>query len=411
MNEAFVKQYAEFAVKVGVNPQKGQTLIIRAPIEGAFFARACAEAAYETGVREVVVHYNDERLGRIRMERTDVEVLEDVKPWIARSFLDYLESEGGACMLSIIASDPEIYKGLDTEKIDRASQAQRKASKEWREYTMANRAQWSIVAIPSPAWARKVFPETPEREAVAKLWDTIFDVCRVKDGDVVGAWRAHVAKMTAWRDRMNELCLESIHMTSANGTDLTVGLAEDHVWEGAQEKTDKGYPFIANIPTEEVFTAPHRLHVDGVVKATKPYVYNGSLIKDFSVTFKDGKVVDYSAGEGEELLGQLLDTDEGARHIGEIALVPASSPINRSGVLFYNTLFDENAACHIAFGKGYPGSVKGGTEMTVEELLEKGVNDSLVHEDIMVGAQDMKITGLTKTGETVLIFENGEWAF
>lgn len=411
MNETFVKQYAEFAVKVGVNPQKGQTLIIRAPIEGAFFARACAEAAYEMGVREVVVHYNDEKLSRIQMEHTAVEVLEDVKPWIERSFLDYIEGEGGACMLSIIARDPEIYKGLDMEKIDRASQAQRRASQNWRDYTMTSRIQWSIAAIPSPSWAKKVFPELPEGEAVEKLWDTIFDVCRVKDGDVVGAWRAHIAKMTAWRDRMNELKLQSIHLTSANGTDLTIGLAEDHIWEGAQEKTPEGYTFIANIPTEEVFTAPHRLHVDGVVKATKPYVYNGSLIKDFSVTFKDGKVVDYSAGEGENLLGQLLDTDEGARHIGEIALVPASSPINRSGVLFYNTLFDENAACHIAFGKGYPGTVKGGAAMTVPELLEKGVNDSLVHEDIMVGAPDMTITGLTQVGETVLIFENGEWAF
>jgi len=411
MNEAFVKQYAEFAVRVGVNPQPGQTLIIRAPIEGAFFARACAEAAYAAGVREVVVHYDDERLSRIRMEHTAVEVLEDVKPWLQRSFLDYIESESGACMLSIVARDPEIYKGLDMAKIDRANQAQRKASQPWRDYTMKSLIQWSIVAIPSITWAHRVFPELPEAEAVEKLWDTIFDVCRVKGGDVVGAWRAHIAQMTARRDRMNAFGLQSIHMTSANGTDLTVGLADGHIWEGAQERTPEGYTFIANIPTEEVFTAPHRLHVDGVVKATKPYVYNGSLIKDFSVTFKDGKVVAYSAGEGEALLGQLLDTDEGARHIGEIALVPASSPINQSGVLFYNTLFDENAACHIAFGKGYPGTVEGGITMTKEELLAKGVNDSLVHEDIMVGAQDMTITGLTKTGETVLIFENGEWAF
>lgn len=411
MNETFVKQYAEFAVRVGVNPQPGQTLIIRAPIEGAFFARACAQAAYAVGVREVVIHYNDEKFSRIKMEHTAVEVLEDVKPWIQRSFLDYLESDGGACMLSIVASDPEIYKGLDMAKIDRANQAQRKASQKWRDYTMKSKVQWSIAAIPSPAWAAKVFPGLPADEAVEKLWDAIFDVCRVKGGDVVNAWREHIAKMTARRDRMNAFGLQSIHMTSANGTDLTVGLADGHIWEGAQEHTPEGYTFIANIPTEEVFTAPHRLHVDGVVKGTKPYVYNGSLIQDFSVTFKDGKVVDYSAREGEELLGQLLDTDEGARHIGEIALVPASSPINQRGVLFYNTLFDENAACHIAFGKGYPGTVEGGTAMTVQELMEKGVNDSLVHEDVMVGAPDMTITGLTKTGETVTIFENGEWAF
>ena len=269
----------------------------------------------------------------------------------------------------------------------------------------------TIVAIPSAPWAQKVFPGVPAEQAQAQLWDAIFDVCRVKDGNVVEAWKAHVAKMTARRDRMNALGLESIRLQSANGTDLTIGLADGHVWEGAQSKTPEGYTFIANIPTEEVFTAPHRDRVDGVVKGTKPYVYNGNLIEGFSVTFKAGKVAAYTAERGEELLGQLLDTDEGARHIGEIALVPASSPINRRGILFYNTLFDENAACHIAFGKGYPGTVEGGTAMTKAGLLAHGVNDSIIHEDVMVGAPDMRITGRTRAGETVAIFENGEWAF
>ena len=411
MDMKLVEQYAQFAVKVGVNPQPGQTLIIRAPIEGAAFARACAVAGYEAGAREVVVHYSDEKLARIKMEHTAVEVLEDVKPWVQRSFLDYVQSEGGACVLSIIARDPEIYKGLDTAKIDRANQAAMKAQEEWRSYTMSDKIQWSIVAIPSAPWAQKVFPGVPAEQAQAQLWDAIFDVCRVKDGNVVEAWKAHVAKMTARRDRMNALGLESIRLQSANGTDLTIGLADGHVWEGAQSKTPEGYTFIANIPTEEVFTAPHRDRVDGVVKGTKPYVYNGNLIEGFSVTFKAGKVAAYTAERGEELLGQLLDTDEGARHIGEIALVPASSPINRRGILFYNTLFDENAACHIAFGKGYPGTVEGGTAMTKAGLLAHGVNDSIIHEDVMVGAPDLRITGRTRAGETVAIFENGEWAF
>lgn len=332
MNPELIQQYAEFAVKIGVNPQPGQTLLIRAPIEGAAFARSCAKAGYDAGAREVVVHYSDEKLSRIKMERTAVEALEDVKPWIQRSMLDYVQSEGGACVLTILASDPEIYKGLDMEKIDRAHQAAMKAQEEWRGYMMNDRIQWSIAAIPSPAWARTVFPGEPEDAAMEKLWDAIFDVCRVKGGNVVSEWRAHVQKMVARRDRMNELALDSVRLQSANGTDLTVGLAEDAVWEGA-------------------------------------------------------------------------------RHIGELALVPASSPINRRNLLFYNTLFDENAACHIAFGKGYPGTVKGGTSMTPDELLAKGVNDSLIHEDIMVGAPDMTITGTTKSGETVKIFEDGEWAF
>ena len=410
MNQELLNKYAAFTVQVGVNVQKGQTLIIRCPVEGAYFGRACMEAAYKAGARDVVIRWEDEKAARIRMELGEEEALSETKPYELRSYLDYAESEGGCCLLAIHASDPEIFKGLDTGKINRVSLAKQEAMKSWREYTMKDRVQWCVVAIPTPAWAASVFPGLSEDEAQEKLWSAIFDVCRVTGGDPVSAWKEHVAKTTACRDKLNELQLESIHMTSANGTDLTVGLAEGHTWEGACSKAENGTVFIANVPTEEVFTAPHRERVNGVVKGTKPYVYNGQLIEGFSVTFKDGVVVEYSAEKNAELLGQLLDSDEGARRIGEIALVPASSPINRSGLLFYNTLFDENAACHIAFGAGYPTTVKGGAAMTTEELLACGVNDSAIHEDVMVGAEDMTITGLTKTGETVTIFENGEWA-
>ena len=410
MNQELLNKYAAFTVQVGVNVQKGQTLIIRCPVEGAYFGRACMEAAYKAGARDVVIRGEDEKAARIRMELGEEEALSETKPYELRSYLDYAESEGGCCLLAIHASDPEIFKGLDTAKINRVSLAKQEAMKSWREYTMKDRVQWCVVAIPTPAWAASVFPGLAEDEAQEKLWGAIFDVCRVTGGDPVSAWKEHVAKTSACRDKLNELQLESIHMTSSNGTDLTVGLAEGHTWEGACSKAENGAVFIANVPTEEVFTAPHRERVNGVVKGTKPYVYNGQLIEGFSVTFKDGVVVDYSAEKNAELLGQLLDSDEGARRIGEIALVPASSPINRSGLLFYNTLFDENAACHIAFGAGYPTTVKGGAAMTTEELLACGVNDSAIHEDVMVGAEDMTITGLTKTGETVTIFENGEWA-
>lgn len=410
MNQELLNKYAAFTVQVGVNVQKGQTLIIRCPVEGAYFGRACMEAAYKAGARDVVIRWEDEKAARIRMELGEEEALSETKPYELRSYLDYAESEGGCCLLAIHASDPEIFKGLDTAKINRVSLAKQEAMKSWREYTMKDRVQWCVVAIPTPAWAASVFPGMPEDEAQEKLWSAIFDVCRVTGGDPASAWKEHVAKTSACRDKLNELQLKSIHMTSANGTDLTVGLAEGHTWEGACSKAENGAVFIANVPTEEVFTAPHRERVNGVVKGTKPYVYNGQLIEGFSVTFKDGVVVDYSAEKNAELLGQLLDSDEGARRIGEIALVPASSPINRSGLLFYNTLFDENAACHIAFGAGYPTTVKGGAAMTTEELLACGVNDSAIHEDVMVGAEDMTITGLTKSGETVTIFENGEWA-
>ena len=410
MNKELLKQYAEFAVKVGANPQPCQTLIINAPLEGAEFARMCAEAGYDAGAKEVVVYYKDEKLARLQMQRTAVEVLEDIKPNFTRRYLDYIESEGGACLLHIVAEDPDLYAGIDPEKIARASKARSVASEPYRDYTMKDKIQWSIVAIPSPAWANKVFPG--DANAEEKLWNAIFDVCRVKEGgDVVSAWKEHVTKTSARRDRMNELNIDSLHYKSANGTDLVIGLADDAVWEGASSKTPEGYSFIANIPTEEVFTAPHKDRVDGIVHATKPYAYNGNVIEGFWLRFEKGKVVEYHAERNEEVLGKLLDTDEGARHIGEVALVPASSPINRSGLLFFNTLFDENAACHIAFGNGYPGTVKGGTTMTDEELLAHGVNKSLVHEDIMVGAEDMSIIATTKSGETVTIFENGEWAF
>ena len=410
MNQELLKKYAEFTVQVGVNVQKGQTLIIRCPIEGAYFGRACMEAALKAGARDVVMRYEDEKADRIRMELGEEEALCDVKPFELRSYLDYAESEGGCCLLAIHASDPELYTGLDSGKLNRVALAKRTAMKDWQEYTMKDRVQWCVVAIPTPSWATTVFPGLSEEEAQEKLWSTIFDVCRVTGGDPVGEWKKHVAKTVACRDKLNAMQLESVRLQSANGTDLTVGLAEGHTWEGANSKAENGAVFIANVPTEEVFTAPHRERVNGVVKGTKPYVYNGQLIEGFSVTFKDGVVVEHSAEKNAELLGQLLDSDEGARHIGEIALVPASSPINRSGVLFYSTLFDENAACHIAFGAGYPTTVKGGAAMTTEELLAHGVNDSAIHEDVMVGSEDMTITGLTKSGETVVIFKDGEWA-
>ena len=254
-----------------------------------------------------------------------------------------------------------------------------------------------------------MFPELDTAAAIEAQWKLIFDTCRVTGGDPVGEWQKHLDRLNELGAKMNALNLESVHFESANGTDLTVGLAEQAVWESAGSKNEKGVPFLPNIPTEEVFTAPHKDKVDGIVYGTKPYVFNGQLIKNFHVTFKDGKVVEHGADEGADLLGQLLDTDEGARHIGEVALVPASSPINRSGKLFYNTLFDENAACHIAFGDSYPGTTVGGTGLSKEELAARGMNHSSLHEDVMIGAEDSRITGKCRDGRTVPLFENGVW--
>ena len=276
---------------------------------------------------------------------------------------------------------------------------------------MNDRVQWCVVAVPAPGWAAKVFPGMPTEEAMEKLWQLIFEVCRVTTGDPVSAWKEHVAKTKARRDQLNAWDLDRVRLQSANGTDLTIGLAEDCTWEGASSVAENGTEFIANVPTEEVFCAPHRDRVDGIVYGTKPYAYNGQLIEGWHVTFKDGKVIEHGAEKNADLLGELLTTDENANRIGEIAFVPASSPINQSGVLFFNTLFDENAACHIAFGAGYPTNIKGGAQLTRAQLMEKGLNDSAIHEDVMIGAPDTRITGVRKNGEEVVIFENGEWAF
>lgn len=410
MNPILLEKYAEFAVKTAVNLQKEQTLHINSPIDTAFFARALAQAGYDAGAKEVVVHYNDEKMGRIKLEHTALEVLEDVKEWQLKSYLDYNKTEGDICVISILAQDPEIYKGLDTEKIEKASQATQKAMEPFRELSMSNRIQWCVLSVPNEAWAQKIFPQLNGAEAVEALWDTIFAVSRVQNGQPVEEWKAHVNQLNTYSKRLQALALTSLRFTSANGTDLEVGLADDHVWLCAEEHSSKGIPFLANVPTEEIFTAPHCMRTNGVVKSSLPYVYNGNVIEGMSVTFKDGLVVDYSAEKGADLLGNLFSSDEGAKRLGEVALVPASNPIRKTGLLFYNTLFDENAACHIAFGAGYPTTVAGGADMSREELYEKGVNKSLIHEDIMIGTTDMKIMGTSKEGQQILIFENGEWA-
>ena len=410
MDSKLLEKYADFIVRVGVNVQPGQTLLINCPLEAAPLARLCVRAALTAGARDVRVDWYDGLCNRARMELAGEEALCDVKPYVLRSYLDYAESAGGVCVLHLLADDPEVYAGLDGGKINRVGVARRNALKPWRVYTMNDKIQWCIAAMPSAPWAKKIFPALPEQEAVEKLWQAIFDVCRVSGGDPVGEWQAHVARLNALRDKMNALDLVSLHFTSANGTDLTVGLADGAHWESAASLDERGTAFLPNVPTEEVFTAPHKDRVDGIVYGTKPYVYNGQLIEGLHVTFAGGRVVEHGAEKNADLLKELLDSDEGARRIGEVALVPASSPINRSGLLFYDTLFDENAACHIAFGDSYPGTCDGGREMTAEELLAHGMNQSVIHEDVMIGAADTCITGLTRSGETVQIFAGGEWA-
>ncbi len=304
MNAMLLEKYADFIVRVGVNVQPGQTMIVNCNLNAAELCRLCVKSAFAAGAADVRVDWTDEAVSRMKMDHASEETLCDVKPYVLRSYLDYAESEGGVCVLHLIADDPEVFAGLDAGKLNRVSLARRLALKEWRTYTMNDKVQWCIAAMPSAAWASKIYPDLSVEDAMEKLWDVIFDVCRVTNGDPVGEWKEHVAKLCVLRDKMNALELESIHMTSANGTDLTVGMAENAIWDGAASKDDRGTLFIPNLPTEEIFTAPHKDKVNGVVYGTKPYVYNGQLIKGFRVTFKDGKVIDHDAEENAALLGE-----------------------------------------------------------------------------------------------------------
>ncbi len=410
MDKALFELYARFVVRSGVNVQKGQTLIISSPIEAAPFARQCAAEAYAAGARDVVMRYNDEKFSRIRLEQAGLDALTDVKPWELASYMDYYDGGPSVCRLAIYAEDPEAYKGLDVAKVEKAMQARSKVLKPWSDLSMVSRIQWCVVSVPTEAWAAKVFAGQKPEDAVEKLWAAIFKATRVEGGAPEAAWEAHAEASTRRVEALNALGLAALHLEGENGTDLTVGLVDDYVFEGIPGYTPEKVRFFANVPSEEVFTAPHRSRVDGVVKSSLPYVYNGNLIEGITARFEKGVAVEVRAEKGDELLQQMMSADEGARRLGEIALVPASSPIRQSGLLYYNTLFDENAACHMAFGEGYPTCVKGGAAMSREELDAKGLNDSLIHEDIMIGTPGMNITGITADGRRVPVFKAGEWA-
>lgn len=410
IDQSLLASYARFAVRVGTNVQPGQALIIRAPISAAGFARLCAAEGYAAGAREVVVHYRDEQLDKMRMQYASPAALDDVSLWQQDGYLHYIEGEGGACMLSISSEDPELYKGIDPARIDRAARAREKGMERYYDYVMNSRTQWSIVALPNPAWCARVFPGMDAAEAEQRLWQAILTACRIDGGDPVQNWAAPLATMKTKAAWLNQLQLDKLHLTTPAGTDLYIGLPKNQVWGGGSEDTPAGVNFMPNIPTEEVFCAPDRLRVEGTVYASRPYVYHGALIEGIRATFKEGRVVDYDAAAGKEQLDLLFATDEGARYLGEIALVPASGPISRSGLVYYNTLFDENAACHIAFGEAYPTCVTGGADMDEPAKLAAGLNVSNAHEDVMIGTADMDIDGITADGQVIPVFRAGEWA-
>ena len=401
--------YARLAVRVGANIQKGQLLVINAPVECFEFARLCVEEGYRAGACEVEMLWTDEQHSRLRYEHEEEATLTHIHPWQVERKRAQVERK--CAYLSIDADTPGLLAHIPGQKLQAANLARRNAMEPFQYYTMANHGQWSIVAIPTVAWAKKVFPEDSDEAALEKLWNAVLMSVRMDGGkDPVDEWRRHDEILAANSAKMNGYRFRSLHFKNSLGTDLHLELVQDHVWTGGGSRTQGGVFFNPNMPTEEIFCMPRKTGVNGTVAATKPLNYQGKLIENFTLTFREGRVAEYTAEKGLDALKNLITADEGSAYLGEVALVPYRSPISQSGILFLNTLFDENASCHLALGEAYPENVKGGTDMSWEELKALGANYSKEHCDFMFGSADMTIVGTREDGGTVTVFENGQFS-
>ncbi|MBP5686156.1 MAG: aminopeptidase [Clostridia bacterium] len=397
--------FAELALKIGVNLQKGQGLEIVCPTEKSDVAEAIALKAYEIGAKIVRVRWENDKTDRINYLHADKDALCEVPKWYVDSKNYLLKND--FCYIAIAAEDPSAFKDVPENKLAAVAKARGKKLKKYFDEVMANGIRWCVISVPTEDWAKQVFPNTENPSE--KLSAAIEKTMRLDKKDPVKEWRKHIEKLNVHAQFLNDANFEYLHFENGKGTDLYVGLAIDHVWISAEEKAKDGVPFVANMPTEEVFTAPHNKKIDGVVKSALPLCYNGQIIDDFSLTFKKGRIVDFSAGKGYGLLKNLINTDSGTKSLGEVALIGKNSPIAQSKILFYNTLFDENASCHIAIGQGYPTTVKNGENLSAKEKKEKGLNDSIEHVDFMIGTPDLKVTGITFDGKQIPVFRNGEW--
>jgi aminopeptidase len=406
--EQQLAHYADLAVQVGVNIQPNQYLYISASTETTEFVRLVVEKAYDAGARQVFVDWNDDAVTRIRYEKAPSDSFAEFPEWkvMERERL----AEKGAAFMSIISQSPDLLKGVESSRISDFQKASGQALDKYRQYVQSDKISWTVIAAPSEAWAAKVFPELPVEERIPALWNAIFQSVRADQENPVQEWIEHDNRLHEKVDYLNQKRYRKLHYT-APGTDLTIELPQGHLWCGAGSVNEKGHAFMANMPTEEVFTVPLKTGVDGVVSSTKPLSYGGNIIDHFTITFQEGRVIDVSAEQGEEVLKQLIDTDEGAKYLGEVALVPHTSPISQSGLLFYNTLFDENASNHLALGSAYAFCIEGGKTMSREELEQLGLNQSITHVDFMIGSAEMDIDGLLDDGSTEPIFRNGNWAF
>lgn len=404
-----LERYADLIVRKGVNVKAGQEVVVQASVEVVDFVRLIVARAYAAGAGHVTVIWNDDVVTRLTYENVATSWFETVPAW-QREQLNTFAKEG-ACFIFVEGSDPEALKGIDPAKPAAASKARNTQCDAFRRGMDFGINPWCIAGAPVVAWARQVYPGVPDEVAMYQLWRSVLLTARADGEDPAAAWEAHNETFKQSLAFLNERHFDRLHYTSANGTDLWVGMTDRHVWEGGVNLTPEGHPFFPNIPTEEVFTSPHCERVDGVVYSALPLVRLGNKIDKFWLRFEGGSVVDFDAEVGRDALASILDTDEGARRLGEAALISKNTPIRQTETLFYDTLYDENASCHLALGAGFPEGYEGGSEMTVEELRERGVNKSATHVDFMIGSDDLCITGVTASGEEVPVFVNGQWAW
>lgn len=401
-------RYADVIVRIGLNIQPGQRLLIRPDVQTAPLVRAVARAAYAAGAPFVDVIWNDEQLALVRAQSAPAGSFGEIAAWSPAAIVEHIRA--GGALLSIRGDTPGLLGGENPEAVSTMMQAAARAGMPVSELVQRNATAWAVVAYPTPGWAAAVFPNLPVDEAVAQLWRAIAATCRLDSDDPVAAWRDHVAALNARCAYMNAKAYIALRY-SGPGTDFTLGLPEGHLWIGGDSPAQSGPSFVANLPTEEIFSLPHRARADGVVRASRPLSYAGTLISDFSLAFRDGRVTQLEASSGEALLRRLVETDEGAARLGEVALVPNSSPVSRTGLLFTNTLFDENAASHLALGNAYPVCLRGGAEMEREAFEAAGGNLSATHVDFMIGSGELQIDGITAAGAAEPVMRDGEWAF
>ncbi len=407
MKKTVLRKYARLIAEVGGNVQKGQSVIVMSNVENPDFTLMVVEECYKLGAKEVTVEWRYTPLSKLHYKKRSLKTLSEIYDWEIEK-LKHREKVLPV-LISLAGDDPDGMKGIDQEKVTKASIATMKITKPYRD-RMSDKYQWVIAAVPTKAWAKKIFPDLRPAAAVEKLWEAISFTSRVTE-DPVQAWKEHNENLASRCAYLNSLGLSELHYRASNGTDLKVGLIEDGLFLGGGENTLSGTYFNPNIPTEEVFTSPMQGKAEGIVYSSKPLSYRGELIDNFWVRFEDGKVVETGAEKNAHLLEKMVNMDEGARKLGECALVPFESPINKTGILFYNTLFDENCCCHFALGRGFNNTLKNFENLTFAECKEKGINDSSIHVDFMIGTKDLEIDGVTKDGKVIAIFRNGNWAF